>query len=143
MEAVAALGLIGNIIDFTKTGLSILHLSYRLYKAVGDAPKELENLNALMQPIQSTTRRLSLHSETSPTAGLDTHILCDYARKSTNLAAKVSSLVTGFGLRPDPSIWHAFKCGCRIHYHSSDIKELQVQVQDLNDRITGYLQCLI
>jgi len=143
VEPLALIGLLSNIVDFTQTGLLVLRLTYRLYKSIDGAPKELKDLNTLATQIQYATRAMESNLEDGPATGLDTLALCDQAKRSNELALEVSSLVSDLSLRPNPSLWQAFKCGCRTYYHSSEIKELQEKVNHISEQTRLFLIGLI
>jgi hypothetical protein len=143
VEPLALIGLMSNIIDFTQTGLLVLRLTYSLYKSIDGAPKELKELNALATSIQYTARALDSNLEEGPATGLDTSALSDQAKRSNDVALEVLSLVSDLSLRPNPSLWQAFKCGCRTYYHLSEIKELQENVNDIGRQTRTYFLGLI
>jgi hypothetical protein len=143
VEPLALIGLLSNLIDFTQTGLLVLRLTYNLYKSIDGAPKELKELKAIATSIQYTARALDSNLEEGPATGLDTSALSDQAKRSNDVALEVLSLVSDLSLRPNPSLWQAFKCGCRTYYHLSEIKELQENVNDIGRQTRTYLLGLI
>ena len=71
VDPFTAFGLVGNILTFAGAGITILRMSYSLYKFADNAPKELAANEASTARIQESYRKMQSTSSSKATTGLD------------------------------------------------------------------------
>ncbi|KAF7515240.1 hypothetical protein G7054_g14678 [Neopestalotiopsis clavispora] len=136
MEAIAALGLAANIVQFTEYAVKLVFETREVYASGRGTTEEVQTLAAISENLKSLASNID-------TRGARSLGLQNLISQCQNIAKQLLSAIDSLQVRGDKTAWKSFVVALRAVRRQGDIEKLRRQIGELQNSLLLQLQSII
>lgn len=136
MEALTALGLAGNIIQFTDYAVKLVSEAREVYASAKSTTAEVQTLATISKNLSSLTSGIDIRG--ARILGLE-----NLVSQCQNIAEQLLSAIDSLQVHGNKTAWKSFVVALRAVRRQDDIDKLRRQVGELQNALASQLQKII